>query len=221
MWLDVFEANPSEAWDCGEECPVEMVTWWDAVSYANARSATVGLAPCYELIGCNDAAPGNGLRCASFELTSESGSPLDCEGYRLPTEAEWELAARAGTVAETYAGDIPSSNCDDLAHLMTIGWFSCNSTGGPHPVAHLDPNPWGIFDTAGNVMEWTGDYWESEFEEFEFVDPVGAEEGVEHAVKGGSWSERAYRLRPGARLSELSHGARPDLGFRLARTVEE
>lgn len=220
-WLEHFDVNPSEAWDCGLDCPVESVTWWEAVSFANARSDAEGYDRCYELDGCNDATPGNGLRCERFVITSESGSPLDCEGYRLPTEAEWEWAARAGTVGETYGGDISSIACDENFHLMEIAWFSCNASGRPHPVGRLAPNPWGLYDTAGNVMEWIGDYWESEFDETEFVDPWGPAEGVEHPLKGGSFREWAYRLRPGARLSELPQRARDDVGFRLARSVFE
>lgn len=221
MWLERFPVNPSVAWDCGYDCPVENVSWWDAVAYANALSAANDLPACYELLECNGLEPGNGLNCLDFGILSESGNPLDCVGYRLPTEAEWEWAARAGSVGDTHAGSASVTDCDELSHQMEIAWFDCNAGSGPRPVASKRPNAFGLYDTAGNVMEWTGDYWASEWDETEFVDPIGPEFGDERAIKGGAWNERAPRLRTGGRLSGLPRLITPFIGFRLARSVIE
>jgi formylglycine-generating enzyme required for sulfatase activity len=221
MWLDHFPANPSEAWDCGYDCPVENVSWWDAVAYANSVSTAASLPECYALLDCNGLPAGNGLNCMGFEILTPSGSPLDCEGFRLPTEAEWEWSARAGSVGDTYGGPTDTFDCDDLAHQMEIAWFDCNASSGPRPVGGRRPNIFGIYDTAGNVMEWVGDYWASEFEESELVDPFGPEFADERTIKGGSWNERAPRLRAGARLSGLPRLRTPFIGFRLAQSVLE
>ncbi|MCB9531607.1 MAG: SUMF1/EgtB/PvdO family nonheme iron enzyme [Myxococcales bacterium] len=222
QWLDQFEVNPSLNWACGDRCPVDNVTWYEAVAYANAVSSAAGLPECYRLDGCGSRPIGGGVVCSTVSVLTDSGNPLDCAGYRLPTEAEWELAYRAGTTTAFYVGDFASLACADLAPLIETAWFSCNSGGVTHPVATLAPNPLGFYDLAGNVFEWTGDSWRSEVPPEPEVDPVGGFTIPDKTVKGGDVGERSNRLRAATRLSANAFGAYPPLlGFRLARTVGE
>jgi sulfatase modifying factor 1 len=147
-------------------CPVVWVNFEDATAYANLRSEAEGLKPCYLLAGCVRT-PGDNMRCASVRV--DAPNPYECEGYRLPTEAEWEYATRAGTRTDYYSGNMnpdpeADSNCALDENLDHIGWYCGNSHapsrkegGRPHPVAQKEPNGFGIYDTSGNAAEWTND----------------------------------------------------------------
>ena len=131
---------------------------------------------------------------------------LSCPGFRLPTEAEWEYACRAGTTGARYG------NLDDVA------WYSSNSGSTTHPVRRKQPNAWGLYDTLGNVFEWCWDWWDT-YPSGVVTDPVGPGSGSYRVGRGGSWSggaqfaRAAYRGRwtPGRRFVNL--------GFRLARSL--
>jgi formylglycine-generating enzyme required for sulfatase activity len=145
--------------------PVEQVTWSAAVKFCNARSVHDGLTPCYDLKTghCN------------FEAT----------GYRLPTEAEWEYACRAGTTTAYWFGDGPEA-------LRSSGWFEGNSSAQPHPVAQKRPNAWGLYDIAGNVWEWCNDFYGPKYYRNSPVeDPRGPESGEKRVLRGGAWSSSA------------------------------
>jgi sulfatase modifying factor 1 len=148
---------------CAEPaCPVLWTTWFEALAIANLMSERhePPLAPCYELSGC-EGELGGGMRCTAVALTATS--LYDCEGYRLPTEAEWEYAARAGTRTAYYSGDISTSNESVAAEyepdpsLEPIAWYYNNSGDRTHPVGKKRPNRWMLFDMLGNVLEWTSD----------------------------------------------------------------
>ena len=186
--------SPSGFSSCGTTCPVEMVSWTMAVLYANALSAAEGLDSCYT-------ATGSGL------ATALGGDPYACEGYRLPTEAEWEYAAKAGG-SYTYSG---SNTVGDVA------WYGSNSSSRTHAVAGKTANAFGLYDMSGNVWEWTND-WYGAYSSGSAVDPVGASSGSTRVFRGGDW----YHGESSATVTRRGYYT-PDVvsdnfGFRLARS---
>ena len=146
------------------------------------------------------------------KLNARSGG----RSYRLPTEAEWEYAARPGTAADTYAGNIGEPRGNDPV-LNEIAWYDENSGDRTHPVGQKAPNAWGLHDMLGNVWEWVED-WYGDFPGGTVIDPAGADSGSARVARGGSWGNFAWycrsalrrRLDPGNRIAYL--------GFRLLRT---
>ena len=193
----IVGSNPSYNTDCWLDCPVEAVSWHDAAAFANALSASEGLTSCYTCSGTGD------------EVSCDRAlSPYDCDGYRLPTEAEWEAAARCGE-ALLYAGS------NDLG---AVGWYVNNSGGRVQPVADKAPNACGLYDMSGNVWEWTQDR-QMPYTSEGRTDPEGSEDGGNRMHRGGSWGSGAERARVPHRDGNSSGFKAYDLGFRLARTV--
>jgi formylglycine-generating enzyme required for sulfatase activity len=145
--------------------PVEQVTWTAAVRFCNARSSQEGLTPCYNT---------NTWEC-DFSAT----------GYRLPTEAEWEYASRAGSRTGYYFGD-------NGEELKSFAWFEGNSQASPHPVGQRKPNVWGLYDMAGNVWEWCNDFYGAKYyRESPGENPRGPNLGEKRVLRGGAWSSSA------------------------------
>ena len=128
------------------------------------------------------------------------------ERYRLPTEAEWEYAARAGTSGDRYSED-----------LDAIMWYSANSRKRSHPVGEKAPNAWGLHDMLGNVWEWVED-WYGGYPGGSVTDPRGPVSGSKRVVRGGSWSGVAGVCRASYRVRRSPGDRGRDLGFRLLRT---
>jgi formylglycine-generating enzyme required for sulfatase activity len=216
-WETVMGYQPSYFAGC-ETCPVEYVSWWEAIAYCNALSAAEGLAACYELDGCTEAGPD--FVCDS--ITAVGGNPLLCEGYRLPTEAEWEYAARAGSTTAFAGGEFEGepdlAACEVEAALDTAAWYCANSGDEPHPVAGKSENAWGLHDTAGNVLEWVWDRY-APYETAEATDPwVDGAEGM-RVLRGGSWSRVAAACRSAAREGLDPAERDGDTGLRPVRSV--
>lgn len=188
----VMGANPSDFAGKPDSArrPVENVSWYDAVEYCNKLSEREILTKCYEIEG--------------KEVKWPQG--LDCTGYRLPTEAEWEYAARAdqGTV---YAG---SNKAEEVA------WFSNNSNKETHEVKNQEkmPNQWGLYDLSGNVWEWVWDEYAPYKAEYG-KNPVGSR----RVFRGGSWYNGASDVRISNR-NRFGPGARDwSLGFRIVKST--
>jgi formylglycine-generating enzyme required for sulfatase activity len=200
------------------DCPVEMVSWHEAAAYCNTLSDEAGLDRCFECWGS-----GTSVSCGPTGA-DPYGAPYVCRGYRLPTEAEWEYAARAGTMAATYNGDLDATRlaCESPnAVLDPIGWYCGNSGDRTREVGSLDPNPWGLFDMLGNVWEWCYEFLHG-YPGVPVVDPDGPHVGMYSARvgRGGCWLEEARVLRSAMR-GWLPPADRGDyLGFRVARSLE-
>ena len=188
-WQKIMKNNPSFFVDPSGDHPVEGISWLDAVAYANALSRAEGLDPCYDRWG----------------NTVVGQSLFDCTGYRLPTEAEWEYAARAGTTESRY-GDVSQ-----------VAWCQDNSGRRTRAVGQLTPNAWGLYDMLGNVQEWTHD-WYAPYASVD-TNPCGPPSGFHRVLRGGSWYSGPENARAASRdFDEPSYGDRSK-GFRLARSA--
>ena len=203
--------NPSNFSSCGGTCPLEKVNWYEAAAYANALSAQVGKAKCYKCTGS-----GKSVSCT--EATAYAGKKVyTCPGYRLPTEAEWEFAYRAGTSTAFYNGGITSCSSKD-ANLEKIGWYYQNSSSTTHPVGQKTPNTWGLYDMAGNVWEWCHD-WYGSYPSSSVSDPVGPT-GSSRVLRGGSRDRDPNNVRAANRDYYSPAGRLNDIGFRCTRTIK-
>jgi len=160
----------------GPDRPVEQISWLGAVRFCNMRSAREGLTPCYDpqTLECN----------------------YQADGYRLPTETEWEYACRAGTTTRYSFGNNPGQ-------LKQYAWFKDNTNKSTHPVGQKKSNSWGLYDMHGNVWEWCGDYYsETYYQQSPPADPRGPSAGMERVLRGGSWAVGAESCRSATRYNE-------------------
>jgi formylglycine-generating enzyme len=195
LYLAVMGKKPSDF--SGAERPVERVGWLEAVLFCNRLSALAGYVPAYKVESMD------GPRMP--RLPHVSWRPM-ADGYRLPTEAEWEYAARAGE-AHLYSGS---------GELGEVAWHMGNSGGGTHPVGTKRANAWGLFDMSGNVFEWVWD-WYGEFPDSEATDPCGPSKGSHRVRRGGGWCMYAASMEVGHRNYCSPADRYNYLGFRIAR----
>ena len=228
QWNDVIVdsalgINPSIIHPGDNTYPVEFVNWYDAVFFANRLSFDEGLSDCYTFSGVSGTAGSN------LTITTVTQN-ANCTGYRLPTEAEWEYAARAGTT-KAYANPIGFDDSDVETgsgfngNLNAMGWYEYNNEienssavaayeDGNKPVTKKQANAWGLYDMHGNVYELIWD-WYSDYSG-NVTDPNGPASGIARVIRGGSGNSLASSARSASRLNAALPSSRfSDLGFRL------
>jgi len=183
QWKAVMGNNPSKFKSCGNDCPVESVSWNDVQDFIK-------------------------------KLNRKEGT----DRYRLPTEAEWEYAARAGSATAFANGGITETGCEHDPNLDAVGWYCGNADGKTHPVAQKGSNAWGLYDMHGNVYEWCQDIYGKDIYSKDQVDPIYTDSGSYRVVRGGSWFNSAESCRSADRYYYSPGGGNGLLGFRLART---
>ena len=180
QWKAVMGNNPSRFKNCGDDCPVERVSWVDVQEFIRKLNLRFG-----------------------------HGTT-----YSLPTEAEWEYAARAGSDTAFATGGISVLNCEYDSNLDAMGWYCGNANGETQPVAQKQPNAWGLYDMHGNVEEWCQD-WYGDYPSGAVTDPTGPSSGSRRVFRSGCYYFKARYCRS-ARRSKLVPGIKGHtLGFRL------
>jgi len=202
-----FSSNPQAGETQGKR-PVECVSWYDALVFCNKLSILEGLTPAYRISGSTNPAdwgtvPTNNSDATWDAVTIVSGST----GYRLPTEAQWEYACRAGT---TTAYNTGATISDDT------GWYSSNSGDKTHEVGKKPANAWGLCDMHGNVYEWCWDRYGT-YPSTSQTDPMGASSGSYRVIRGGYWNFGQY-LRSAYRSYGSPGNTNYNIGFRLVRS---
>ena len=199
-YQEIMNSNPS--YFKGPDLPVEQVSWFSAIAYCNALSEKMGLEMAYTING----------QTVSWNRNAN--------GYRLPTEAEWEYSCRAGTMTPFNTGDnvtIDQANYDGRRpyNKNAAGDYRQKTTA----VGSFPPNSFGLFDMHGNVGEWCWD-WNAEYARGAQLDPAGADIGSYRVFRGGSWNHAADFLRSARRGGNLPSTRGYYLGFRIARNAE-
>jgi formylglycine-generating enzyme required for sulfatase activity len=199
-YRDAMGSNPS--YITGDNLPVERVSWFDAIEYCNFLSRREGLTPAYTRNG--DAVTWN----------------RNANGYRLPTEAEWEYACRAGTATPFHTGDnITVSQANYNGEYPYNGNDIETFRGETWAVESGEANSFGLYNMHGNVWEWCWD-WYGEYSSAVQSDPAGSDSGSIRVSRGGSWADDGAYLRSAVRFGNKPAEKNSGLGFRLARSGE-
>jgi formylglycine-generating enzyme required for sulfatase activity len=219
QYQEVMKTNPSSMKTAvtGEsgtpgKLPVERVSWYDALVFCNKLSDREGLDPVYKIKGSTDPAVWGTVPTTGNNVDWDAAvMDTSKNGYRLPTEAEWEYACRAGTTTTYNTGENTVSD--------NTGWYLDNSSRKTHQVGLKPANAWGLYDMHGNVDEWCWDWYNSNYySSSPSNDPEGPLSGDERVYRGGNYEENDWKIRSAYRYHTYPYLRYSNQGFRLVRT---
>ncbi len=196
LWDEVTKSGSAVS-----DQPKVDISWNDAIVFCNSLSTQRGLTPVYE--------------GSENDWTWNQGA----NGYRLPTEAEWEYACRAGTTTAFSNGGITAVDCSSDPNLDAMGWYCGNADSHLHDAGVKQANPWDLYDMHGNVWEMCWDYY-ADYPGGSATDPVGPGTGSNHITRGGAWNSNARYCRSSYRGSSNPDNSFNYIGFRLVRSAE-
>ncbi len=217
-YQSVMGSNPS--YFSGTNKPVEQVSWYDAITYCNKRSLKEGLTPCYTVSGVNFSGSVS-VPISNNATWNEADCNFSANGYRLPTEAEWEYFARGGNI--TNSGQTDYSGSDIIGNVAWYyenacsGLTSSDTNYGTHPVKTKAKNSLNLYDMSGNVCEWCWDWYGSISAS---TLSTGASSGSSRVLHGGSWNSDAPRCSVAYRGYDYPATGLRYIGFRVVRSAQ-
>ena len=213
-------SSPSSSYGDGDNYPAYYVSWYDALVYCNKRSIAEGLTPCYSINDSTDPKDWGEIPSESDDSSCTIWDAVKCDwnanGYRLPTEAEWEYAARAG---DNTVDSLTYSGTSDVNKLGDYAWYYDNSNSTTHEVGTKLPNAFGLYDMSGNVYEWCWNWrtYSYDTEAEGGSDPTGTSSDSSRVGRGGGWSKSSNGCSVSFRYHDFPYYCDGNLGFRVVR----
>ena len=210
--------SPSSEYGDGDNYPAYYVSWYDALVYCNKRSMAEGLTPCYSIDGSTDPAVWGDVPTSSNRTWNAVECNWNANGYRLPTEAEWEYAARAG---DNTVDSLTYSGTSDANELEKYAWNVWNSYSTTHEVGKRKANAFGLYDMSGNVWEWCWNWFTDRYNTGTEggSDPTGASSGDGRVLRGGAWNCLSDSCAVSGRGHYTPDPRDPGAGFRVVRNA--